>query len=660
MKHIFGPGPSTVLRGSGKLLGVLIAFSLFWGCSTNEDSTLSVPFANAPDAQQQEASQCTVGGDALVKYNYNVTCEDLGYDGSLKIEVGGDLNPPVEDGTYELPFYIGKTQYGTLLVTITTLDGKHVSFEASSFDVAAAIVKGGPGANVYVYEAPGESGGEVMGDDDLISPCLKNGKIPALSHLTLCLNVDLNVAKTANAIVDRTFHWDISKKIDEEDAIENGKLLQIGLTQGESRDVKYTVDVTETWNDLFSANGCIRVENPWPAKANVSEIIDCLNGDENCTTGIPLPLTCSKMMTSEEFNKDDCTTETWPAALTSGDWPVELDMDHIIKCAYASELSNTLPRFNVATVYTSEDVMFPVSGATVAEDVLFPDALLAENMHNTCVQVMDEMDEEGIMASDVCDTDNDLSVYPTPPADPHSFTYSHLFEGNCSFQHNTTINEAFLNPLDNDFDTEADMDTAMVDVFTSACSTDADSDSDTDADTDSDTDTDTDTDTDADDCTLTQGYWRTHSCHGPAPYDETWNELSDSQDIPEDVCSENVRPEDNAFFCSGHSWIEILWTPSAVGDAYMILARQWIAATLNGLNGTTIPPDIAAALEEGETLLNKPCIEAPRCGPYVYSSEDWARMKVLGGILNYYNNGLMGPEHCDWEPPVDDIPPSTC
>ncbi|MHC4942532.1 MAG: DNRLRE domain-containing protein [Planctomycetota bacterium] len=76
----------------------------------------------------------------------------------------------------------------------------------------------------------------------------------------------------------------------------------------------------------------------------------------------------------------------------------------------------------------------------------------------------------------------------------------------------------------------------------------------------------------------THGYWKTHSEHGPAPYDSTWAELPDGADTP--------------FFSSGKSYYEVLWTPPKKGNAYYILARQFIAAQLNMLNGAYMPPKV--------------------------------------------------------------------
>jgi hypothetical protein len=80
-------------------------------------------------------------------------------------------------------------------------------------------------------------------------------------------------------------------------------------------------------------------------------------------------------------------------------------------------------------------------------------------------------------------------------------------------------------------------------------------------------------------CPLTQGYWKTHSKYGPAPYDDTWN-----------------GREDNPFFSSGKTWYQTLWTPPH-GNAYWILAHQYIAATLNLDNGAVMDATTKAAYD---------------------------------------------------------------
>ena len=49
------------------------------------------------------------------------------------------------------------------------------------------------------------------------------------------------------------------------------------------------------------------------------------------------------------------------------------------------------------------------------------------------------------------------------------------------------------------------------------------------------------------------------------------------------------------FFKSDYSWSEILWVQPE-GDAYIILAHQYIAASLNVDNGASTTPEVDMAL----------------------------------------------------------------
>lgn len=129
-------------------------------------------------------------------------------------------------------------------------------------------------------------------------------------------------------------------------------------------------------------------------------------------------------------------------------------------------------------------------------------------------------------------------------------------------------------------------------------------------------------------CTLTRGYWQTHSKYGPAPYDATWAEIG----------------EDTAFFSSGSSYFEVLTTRPR-GNAYYILAAQYIAAELNFLNGASSTDEVDAAFADATDLFS------------TYTPDDIAGMRgnssvrsefiALGDLLDDYNNGLVGPGHCE-------------
>jgi hypothetical protein len=127
-------------------------------------------------------------------------------------------------------------------------------------------------------------------------------------------------------------------------------------------------------------------------------------------------------------------------------------------------------------------------------------------------------------------------------------------------------------------------------------------------------------------CTLTQGYWKTHSEFGPAPYDDTWAQLADGAST--------------TFFLSGQTYYQVLRTPPA-GNVYYNLAHQYIAAKLNGLNGADLSA-AKAAFDEATTLFNTytPAQAATLKGK---AKTGWTN---LATVLDNYNNGLIGPGHC--------------
>ena len=132
-------------------------------------------------------------------------------------------------------------------------------------------------------------------------------------------------------------------------------------------------------------------------------------------------------------------------------------------------------------------------------------------------------------------------------------------------------------------------------------------------------------------CSLTPGYWKTHSEYGPAPYDSTWASLPDGADT--------------LFYLSGQSYYDVLWT-APHGNAYYILAHAFIAARLNQLDGadtTSIDGALAAAIALFE-VYTPANLAIGRGGAFQALK---AQFIDLGAILDSYNNGLIGPGHCD-------------
>lgn len=128
-------------------------------------------------------------------------------------------------------------------------------------------------------------------------------------------------------------------------------------------------------------------------------------------------------------------------------------------------------------------------------------------------------------------------------------------------------------------------------------------------------------------CTLTPGYWKTHSKYGPAPYDSTWDLKLGGDAI---------------FLGTGKSYYEVLWMTPQGGNAYLILAHAFIAAEMNGLNGAFIPADVQSAWNQAQGLLitYQSVMSIPK------NSADRGIAIELAEILDDYNNGLIGPGHC--------------
>jgi hypothetical protein len=128
-------------------------------------------------------------------------------------------------------------------------------------------------------------------------------------------------------------------------------------------------------------------------------------------------------------------------------------------------------------------------------------------------------------------------------------------------------------------------------------------------------------------CTLTQGYWGTHSKYGPAERDATWDSVG----------------EDTPFFLSGTTWYGAITTNPAGGNGYWILSNQYVAAILNQAKGAYVPSGVQDTLNLATAWFNanapSACDAKGSCG----LQKDWA------ATLDHYNNGLYpgGPPHCE-------------
>ena len=91
---------------------------------------------------------------------------------------------------------------------------------------------------------------------------------------------------------------------------------------------------------------------------------------------------------------------------------------------------------------------------------------------------------------------------------------------------------------------------------------------------------------------------------------------------------------------SGLTYHQAMSTPSA-GNAYFILAPQYAAAVLNGLNGASVPPDVQSAMGQAAALF-----AGQGSNDTTLSKVETKVATSLAATLGAYNNGLLGPGHC--------------
>ena len=152
-------------------------------------------------------------------------------------------------------------------------------------------------------------------------------------------------------------------------------------------------------------------------------------------------------------------------------------------------------------------------------------------------------------------------------------------------------------------------------------------------------------------CTLTQGYWKTHneSFKGGAPADDNWLAIGGLAELTGFFTATSSYPVVGLNpFDPLHSWFGVFWT-APKGNAYYNLAHQYMAAKLNILNGASSVPSVDAAIIASEdffdTYTPAAFLALGKKDPLRKSVIEWA------GILGSFNEGLIGPGHCDEQIP---------
>lgn len=118
-------------------------------------------------------------------------------------------------------------------------------------------------------------------------------------------------------------------------------------------------------------------------------------------------------------------------------------------------------------------------------------------------------------------------------------------------------------------------------------------------------------------CTRTMGYWKNHPWPSGFWY---------MQEVP------TLK-----FFDTGFTWRGILGVQPR-GDAYFILAHQYVAARLNQSAGSYVPPEVVQALKGAHDYFS--------LTPTSRALFSRATIIKWADLLDRYNNGKLGVPHC--------------
>jgi hypothetical protein len=464
----------------------------------------------------------------------NPSCEDLGYAYGFK---------PTPEATPSGVYNLG----GGYWINVIQAGGTTPVEWASNIGIDAVIVKGGPNANVYVYDP------ESFGDSGLVAPDVSSGTAAGLSHLEFCYDFEVVVSKTAVTSFDRAWTWDIDK---------TSAVTQVTISAGQTFVISYTVDVSAVNTDTnFQVSGSIFITNPDPGNAaQITGVGDVITGFGAA------PVTCP---------------QSPPFSLASG---------ATVVCTYNSgaQATNVFGNLNTATITTTGTVGGGSSTAAVAFGS-------PANETDECVDLTDSL--AGALGT-VC------------APGPHLVSYSYQVGPYALCDTYQILNTATFTTTDSGA-TGTDVVTVPVNVV--GCGGGGGSGD--------------------NGCTLTPGYWKTHSDRGPAPYDDNWANLG-------------ALEEDTIFFLSGQTWFQVFWTAPA-GNVYYNLAHHYMAAKLNVLNGAAAPTAVLDAMADAEALFaaHAPAHIATLKGKA--GNELRAEFITLAGILAGFNEGDTLIPHCD-------------
>lgn len=409
----------------------------------------------------------------------------------------------------------------------------------------------------------------------------------------------LTVSKDANTSFDRDYDWTIEKTrvfaVGEVDGDLDPTTLTLDPDQVYTLTYEITVDLAETpfADSNWAVDGTITVNNPAPIAADDVVVTDVISGYGDADL-----VDCDPVTAGEQ---------------TTVDIPASSSVD----CAYSSSLPDGTNRTNTATA-----TLFGV-GYEGSADVDFSTADITEI--DECITVVDDNGTPLNLLDDVT-----LGTVCADDPLPHTFTHTidvGPFEECGVFEFTNT---ASFTTVDDENDTDESGSASYTVIIDVPC---------------------------PQGCTLTLGYWKTHNATfwGGAPEDPNWFLIGD---VDGDGISEG---ENEDFFDTGDTWFEVFWEPVA-GRPYYQLAHQWMAAYLNTLSiqalGGSIPSEVQEALDDGAALLDEYDGSEAGKNPDLKgkgAKDIRADFVELAGILADFNEGEIGPGHCDEDGSSDQV-----
>ena len=233
-------------------------------------------------------------GFATTRASADYTVSDLGV--APQYFVGNEdctaliTNPLVSDGAkWDTPpgsgtVYIGSTGVVNFVFTepagAGAGQGTHMDWD-SNIGIDTVVLKAGNGFHAYNYTS---FPSEVYADGNLVTPLKDDGSHYEISHVSFCLDRDVEVSKTADTSYTTTWDWDVEKSVSP---------AQLDLFDGQSGDVDWTIDVINNGSidTDHAVDGTITIHNPWTEGASIDSVSDVLDssGAVSVDCGVTFP-----------------------------------------------------------------------------------------------------------------------------------------------------------------------------------------------------------------------------------------------------------------------------------------------------------------------------------------------------------------------------------